>query len=56
MTIETLVNMLKDKDAIITVISWRKSEQIYHGPARGAIELGYGNYSIRHVDGLTWYW
>ena len=56
MTIEKLVNNLADPDVEITVLRYGTDEQIYRGSARGAVQLGYGNYRIVEVNGLVWYW
>ena len=58
MTIEKLVIQLRDAGTVIKVLSDRDSRELYHGPAKGAVELGYGNYRIVRVgpNGLIWYW
>lgn len=56
MTVEKLVNALDNLLVEITIIDERRGTEIYHGPARGAVELGYGKYRIRWTDGSRWYW
>ena len=59
MTVEDLVLRLADRDTVVTIVRERGHEQIFHGPARDAIALGYGRYHISKFggsDGLTWYW
>lgn len=56
MSVENLVKLMDDVLEDIVIIDEYRKEEIYRGPAKGAVELGFGNYRIRWMDGNTWYW